>query len=1371
MKSFAILRTNVGLTTNVKIVVDSNYGLYLDSIESHPELSNTRYKKFKFIQKNYFDELIPYFFKKTPIDIAYNIKYDEDSYLMDNDFSKQYDEIYQYGARNIISNKNYSEEFEYFAPLYINRTKLPTHFVVFRVDGPGVDLLTKENIITDVINDFKFVKIWNLQQETQLGQWLDINFTRNESFPDTPLEMDFRELEFCRWNGMDYETGGYCSKSLFIDDILDEEKEFFELERFIFNNYKNNKVIFPNILNFSFLFDDEPANPDIKKKWSINRYYGFYLDKLERTTTISPYITPFLKQDVVITEGNVLTSDSGDPFVEGWSDTRAFYVEHKGEYYKVQKFIEILKNQLLTLPVETETQRGRAQVERISVPQTFKEQYVDVEVPKYRIIADIDLTGKQSELNKNYGIINSNNELISYDNNYFQIEDFEKYSVWLIEIDGMYHNLFKEGDIIKANTDYAFEFFQTEYTYKVAGVTTKVSFKVDFLTAPKKFNIYRLCLTDIKDFDTRIVDTEYSRYEYEKESEITYTDEPKIYMENPTTDSNPKDLDDFVYKGEVVNIPCSSEYTANYETFKVVRSGDPRYGSVELSDIWRKNPVYCRWSFQNSNSGNDLPYPLNNSFMFEDFNRTTNPFEEKPIRSERNLDYFYTINSSTSSYMFHSLHVEGYNDDFTLDTNFKFELDKYLNLATYSVGTSSVIATYSLDYFTDFFYRRQYFNNGKVVRNMKKYSQFNPGDKSTPNISLFKGLKFLIYDVNSIDITKDGEIENINLSTSNKYDDYKLSVLLSDNDLGVDQSGNLITTSNTMQWDIIKEWQMDVDYKSGTIVNHDDILYQAINDNITTSPIKELFGIKMKSAPYNQSNNWSLISVTGSIFFNPNQSYQSGDLIYYYDDFYQYIPTGTDDIWNPLVAVYSGYPQGSKVFYKDKWYTSETNDNRLAPDNRVPYFEYNPLNGGSPFNAQLKRRWSLSVTQSTSPNWKPVELWIQNKTYQPDTVLVHKDMVYKNLTNPPVNIEAGEEPGVSGLWTKIYSFEPDTDYVYPGTNPIIKMNNNFYLCKSNTNNSTLDNGINIYVNNKWKNILININISDNTFPNISNVNRDEIYTDLYEKLTAFNFIRVINDMTIKYGFTDYINYIVISEDGKITKHNYQNPVTTEGIPNFKKLPCLIKIDEPDDLNVKVFSLTKTVLPNPKDLTSNRRLTDGKIVSLNQINWYSGLPYSMDILENKFEPKVFQNYHGGKNIVSNPIWRHTGYYMPTFYDIELFDKQLDGISDNTKFDINLTDFGLMKERKIQKINRKGSILKLKNEQSEKSVYPMLDEFGYSFIDFFIFSSTWDFSYHYETIGISTKPKFDIKLPTIKSEVLKSFGQPQSIKIENKKNFNL
>ena len=69
MKSFAILRTNVGLTTNVKVMVDSNYNLSLSSIESNSDLSVDRYKKMSFNKSNYYDELVPYFFKNTPTDI------------------------------------------------------------------------------------------------------------------------------------------------------------------------------------------------------------------------------------------------------------------------------------------------------------------------------------------------------------------------------------------------------------------------------------------------------------------------------------------------------------------------------------------------------------------------------------------------------------------------------------------------------------------------------------------------------------------------------------------------------------------------------------------------------------------------------------------------------------------------------------------------------------------------------------------------------------------------------------------------------------------------------------------------------------------------------------------------------------------------------------------------------------------------------------------------------------------------------------------------------------------------------------------------------------------------------------------------------
>ena len=65
--------------------------------------------------------------------------------------------------------------------------------------------------------------------------------------------------------------------------------------------------------------------------------------------------------------------------------------------------------------------------------------------------------------------------------------------------------------------------------------------------------------------------------------------------------------------------------------------------------------------------------------------------------------------------------------------------------------------------------------------------------------------------------------------------------------------------------------------------------------------------------------------------------------------------------------------------------------------------------------------------------------------------------------------------------------------------------------------------------------------------------------------------------------------------------------------------------------------------------------------------------------------------------------------------------------NYKFDTDLTNFGMMLERRVRKVNRVGSLLKLQ----KNSIYPMLDEFGYTFMDFFIFRSTWDQGYHFES----------------------------------------
>lgn len=1384
MRSFGLLRTNVGLTTNIKIMIDTNYKLSLDSIESNMNLSFDKFKKVSFNKSNYYDELIPYFYKDLPSETAYSIKYENDAETMSNDFAYQYDELYNYGARNIIDNKNYSEEYEYFAPLYITKTGLPKKFIIFRVDGPGIGTLTTATFKSEIINKLKTIKLFDLTKESQLGEWLYTNFVDNKYFPDTPLEMDFRNLEFCRWNGIDYQNGGYTSKSLFIDDILDEEKEIFELEKFVFDSYKNNKVVFPNILNLSFLFDDTPSTSEEKRKWSINRYYGFYLDDLELVTTMSSYIPVPLKTDITITN-NILSSPSGYPFQEVWSDKKPFYVEYSGKYYRVEQYTETITNQL----IKVKNTKGNTSIDRMERDLGFSsskkqastvkmintkdlttntksaiENYGEVIVTKYKIISDIEFGGMTySSFNQNFGEI-KDNVLKDMSNKSITINNFDSADIWLINVDGVYHNLVLSGtNSISVNSDYSFQFYENSYTYKVNGVEKSVNTIVDFNNPPTIFNIYKAKITDIKDFDDRLVDTEYSKYEYEKLTELTNTDETKMYFEDLTSKTDPRDLDDFVYKNEIVKIPVSSEYTANYETFKI----DDATGN--LSEIWRKNSVYCRFGFQNSISGNDVPYLLNNSLIFEDYNRTVNVSDIHPKRIERNLDYFYTINAATSSYLHHTLHIEEFNN-----TLFKFELEKYLNQGTYSY-----------DYFSYFFSKQAQFLDGKIKKNTKKYSYFNVGDDSVPNHSLFRGIRFDIYKVEGVNLSSNSQIEKINISTNNDFIDYKMSVLLSDNDMSVTNSGSLTQSASTLEWTIIDEWKMDKIYASGSVVIFDDILYEN-RTGLTNGPCSPTTIEGVISNPANQG--WNVYSdgvnnpnkVFWSPIINDNYIYNSGE---YY--------TIANTLLNPYIDFWTptnqqNYVIGSIVVYNKKTFISNTNNNKFHPNQKQwidistiskfdstktysksdivtyltsigdivenKYFISNINNNNNSIDDSLSwTNMDSSVPTKESYMWKLVEIWNPTDRYSPSSYIVHNNTLYLNyyfrdvlvtfeeallgrssITN--LEILPGLEPGVFPGWQRTYSLVPDTDYNYTLTNnSIILLNDKYYMATNTANNSTLDNGIIIYINKKWKNILVNINISDNTYTNVSSTNRDDLYNELYKKLTAVNFMSSINDITNKYGFTDYVSYVVIDENNTINKYNYKN--------NIINLPYIIKCEGPDSLDVKIQSLLKKPIFLPNTLNPIKKLERGKILNIEQLNYYNNNPVGVNIIENQFAPKVNENYHGSKNVLTDTIYRFSGYYMPIFYDIDLFKRDYEyKTTGNYLFDTTLTNFGIVKERKVGKINRKGSVLKLKDNEDEKSIYPMLDEFGYSIYDFFIFSSTWDLKYYLET-SILTKANKD------------------------------
>lgn len=1266
MKSFAILRTNAGLTTNIKVVVESDYSLSLDSIDSTPELSVTKLKKMGFNKNNYFDELIPYFFKGFPVETAFAIKYEDDSESMTDNFASQYDEIYQYGARNIVSNKDYKEEFEYFAPLHFTKGNLPKYFVIFRVDGPGMIKLDRQNIKDEIFNNFKTVKLFDMTKSTNLGEWLDKNFINNEYFPSTAVEMNFERLEFSQWNGIDYDSGGYTAKSLFLDEFLEKEKEIFEFEKFVFDGFKNNKVIYPNILNFSFLFDDTPATENSLRKWSINRYYGFYLEEMDLVKTMSPYRTPFIKDDAVIKTGNILESPTGDPFSEGWSDDRPFYVEYLGEYYKVEKFVEkqdkksvkpvVNKNQNPGQVSRTTTLKTRSKEEPLAVraevqdfedkPLTsgtvIKEEITTTYVTKWRIISSIDLTGKQALLNQNIGYISDKKVLMNYDNTNFDIVDFDLADLWLIEIDGMYHNLIKEDGVIKIYSDYTFKFYQNEYEYWINKVdptyTKRVSFIVDNQTVPKKFKIYRLRLSDIKDFDDKIVDTEYSKFEYEMDDELTDTEEPKLYMNNLNSSTHPKELDDFNYKNKVVHIPVSSEYTVNHETFKIV--GD------ELSPIWRKNSVHCRWAFENSLGANDYPYVLNNSIRFEDYNRSVNPFDPDPNRGERNLDYFYTINSSTFSYLHHTLHVENNGENGT--SRFAFDFEKYFGSDTYTEGT--VVKKYNFDYFSWFFDRKTTFLSNQIHKNVSKYSLFSSGDQTIPNITLFRGIKFLIHEVDSVKKNANGQIETINTKTSNKFENYKFSILLSNR-------------SNGMYWDVIDEWKMDKDYKKTEVVVYNDILYRAKRNTKTTMPTVNRNSLQIKALPYNLTEDWEYYFDSDMIMFNPlnsqNNYYSKGSetlsksVVYNSGDYYMF--NGYDkpiDFWNPIIAykpnsrltrdtngriTYMGYSQGSVVLYRGDYYRS-TLDNNIYPPNYTQEF----LNSSSTWQKHWEK---ISPVDANSTRWVEIQIWNPSGTYKPKDYIVHHEILY--IANSlATTVSSGEEPGISNLWDRLYSFVEDTTFKYqPTKNPLIRMNNEYYQIISNPWNSTLENGINIYINEKWKHVFVNIAINDNTLTNLTNKNRDDLYVSLNKKLTAMNFIDSINNLSNKYGFTDYINYRVIDSKGALKTYNFDN---------IESLPYILFAEKPERVDIKVNSLNINQV-KVSGLKPTKVLPDGKIEDLTELNYFNNTHIATAIDMNQNDPVVRKNYHGGDNIINDTIFRFGGNYVPLFYDIELFKK--------------------------------------------------------------------------------------------------------------------
>lgn len=787
-----LLRANPALTTNIKLVVDSKYNLYLESYNANKELSDNAFKMQQISSSSFLSERIATFWKGIPSNLAYQVKNDIKSDIIQTNLNLQYDDIYYSGMRK-VEDIRYEEEFQYNTTLKINPDKLPKFFFVFRVDGPGLMNLTDAyDIKNSVIDQFKVVSYFNLTKETNVGKLWQKNYIDDDQIPRTPLELNFKKYEFSKWNGYDYNSGGTTSKSFFLDEIMRNQTTHFEFEKFITESFQKNEVVCSNFSNISFLYNDTVSDRILKydgfseydidqytflhdyinngilkpseytlyvdnatqktyfravddfvyrKKWTINRYYGFYVDELEYLNKVSPYVPVQLTRDsnIEIVDNKFLyggvNGTNIDPTVNGITPETPSYIKIGNDYYLIEQNDSgeyvIISDKNFNFNSSTNT--GNILTILAGAQKPIKiVQYTLGTGQRVNLLTYIDDTP--------FRLYNS------------QFHEYQRNSVHLIKIYDTYYKLNAvtvgyEGPLTSPitgwyiNTDEIFECDGNQFIKKYGENqkeirSTQILSKND--TIPY-FEIYKIQFTEIADWDYQRDITNYADIEYELDDQPAYN-RPFLFEKN-FNDFSVNNKSPYEERGYQIDtqypaflgpgwplpytifpttqmsfiLPVTSEYGANGDLYMLNAKSD-------ISSIWDINQSVVKWGWNYSISNCAYPYKINNNLDYSgEFNFSCNPFTM--IKNSNNMthDWFYTHGAPS----IHSEIVDNYSMPFDAQyVNYTLNIDPPYErkFGPYSTAIDTDYAP-TLDYYLDpkssFNWFDWYFNSPQKIRTYK----------------------------------------------------------------------------------------------------------------------------------------------------------------------------------------------------------------------------------------------------------------------------------------------------------------------------------------------------------------------------------------------------------------------------------------------------------------------------------------------------------------------------------------------------------------------------------------------------------------------------------------------------------------------------
>ena len=281
--SFQLVRTNPKLTGNVKLTIDSNDHMWLNSIDANEELSKALYKRFAVdptvsLPGNMFS-----FFDNgtTPSEIVFELNELFDSTKTSTDFKDQYDFDNYFSGVNYLTSRRYDEKLSYFAPIYL-KEDVPEYFVIFKIKDPlnnPIDAMAesypydRENYIKELFKKSTIIKTFDLRPTTKVGKFLR---KHAEDIKFNPIEVSYDENTLTNFNGILYDSGVFGKRGENLYDLYKTSNPLKTFEEFITLGFERNGVIFPNILNIEFIFDDNTS--DI---YDFNRYVGMYVNAIE----------------------------------------------------------------------------------------------------------------------------------------------------------------------------------------------------------------------------------------------------------------------------------------------------------------------------------------------------------------------------------------------------------------------------------------------------------------------------------------------------------------------------------------------------------------------------------------------------------------------------------------------------------------------------------------------------------------------------------------------------------------------------------------------------------------------------------------------------------------------------------------------------------------------------------------------------------------------------------------------------------------------------------------------------------------------------------------------------------------------------------